>query len=160
MKCSVKIDEKLQKELNEKLWLNSLISLIVGAIGLGAYIVIGIFFESFWLEMLLWVCAFAFGIGLSMLIAVNKVNKKASQNNHVDEMEFFEDHFIGTTTKNGEVIATNKVYYKDLLKIRETENYIFLYMNTAAAAPVPKKEFSPEELSTIKLWVNSAKIKK
>ena len=115
MKCSVNIDEKLQKELNEKTFIWSLISLIVGSIGLGAYIIIGTFYENIILEMLLWVFAFAFGIGLSLLIAINKINKKIRQNNQIDELEFFEDHFTSTTTKNGEVISTNKIYYKDLL---------------------------------------------
>ena len=41
LKCSVKIDQNLQRELNEKAWIYSLISLIVGAIGLLSYIIVG-----------------------------------------------------------------------------------------------------------------------
>mgnify|MGYP003307984501 CR=1 FL=1 len=37
-KCSVVVDRKLQQELNERNWLISLISLIVGSIGIGFYL--------------------------------------------------------------------------------------------------------------------------
>ena len=63
-KCSVKIDESLQKEVNEKMWITSLIATIVGAIGLGAYIVLATFFDNFLLDILLWVMAFIFGFGV------------------------------------------------------------------------------------------------
>ena len=51
-KCSVEIDEKLQNEVNEKMWITSLVSTIVGAIGLGAYIILSIFFDNLLLEIL------------------------------------------------------------------------------------------------------------
>ena len=160
MKCSVKIDEKLQRELNEKTWLNGLIFTIIGAIGLGLYIVIGTFVESIILDMLLWVFAFLFAYGIFMLILVKMTNKKSVNNNLTDEIELFEEYLIESTQKNDEVVSTNKIYYKDLLKIRETENFLFLYPNKISAVPIPKKAFTTEEISTIKVWVNSAKVKK
>ena len=159
MKCSVKIDEKLQKELNEKTWLNGLIFTIIGAIGLGLYIIIGTFIENIILEIFLWVFAFLLAYGVFILILVKMTNKKSVNNNLTDEIELFEEYLIESTRKNDEVISTNKIYYKDLLKIRETENFLFLYPNKVSAVPISKKEFTSEEFSTIKLWVNSAKVK-
>lgn len=159
LKCSVKIDQNLQRELNEKAWIYSLISLIVGAIGLMAYIIVGAFFEAFWLEVLLWFFAFAFGVGLTIFVSINKVNKNASAKNMTDNIELQENFLIEETVVNNEVVSTNKVYYKDILKIKETENYLFLYVNKTNAVPIPKKEFAGEDLSKIKVWVNSGKIK-
>lgn len=159
-KCSMVLDIKLQRELNERNWLISLISLIVGSIGLGVYIVIATFYENYFLELMLWVCAFAFGYGLVFLILIKKINKKAAQRNITISLEINEDLVIENDLKEGEVISTNKVYYKDLMKVRETENYLILYVNKASAVPILKSAFTPEELSTIKLWINGAKIKK
>jgi len=160
MKCTVKIDENVQRELNDQMWVVSLISLIVGSVGLASYIVISVFVESVWLELLLWPMAFAFGVGLTLLISIKKINKKSVQNNLIDNLEIEEDYVVSTTMKNGEIISTLKTYYKDLLKVKETENFLFLYINKASAVPIPKQSFSPEEFSLIKLWVNSARIKK
>lgn len=159
-KCSVKVNQQMQKELNEKLWRYSIISVIVGALGILAYIIFGGADDSIWWDMFLWSFAFFFGFGIIMLFTVKKVNKNSVERNIVDEIELNETYLTETITKNGEVIATNKHYCKDFLKIRETENYLFLYVNKASAVPVLKSAFSPEELSTIKLWVNSEKIKK
>lgn len=76
MKCTVKIDEKLQKELNFKSWLIHLITTIVGIVGLLAHIVISMFSESKLLEFLLWISAFVFVYGLIMLLVIKKINKK------------------------------------------------------------------------------------
>ena len=161
MKCTVKVDEKLQKELNESIWIKSLIALIVGAVGLAIYIVVGVFVEDnlFW-DIFLWVMAILFGYGLTMLVTIKKTNKKSVLNNFTDDIELFEDRVEETIKKGDDIISTTKHYYKDLFKIRETENYLFLYPNKMGAVPVPKKAFSPEEFSKIKLWVNSAKAKK
>ena len=159
LKCSVKIDENLQKEINKKMWITSLILTIVGSIGLGLYIILGSFFEHVLLELLLWVTAFMFGFGLTFLITINKTNAKAASNGLIDEIELFEEYSNITTIKNEEVIATAKIYHKDLIKIKETENYLVLYVNKASAIAIPKKQFNPQDYSTIKLWVNQAKLK-
>ena len=54
-KCSVKVNESMQKELNEKIWIYSLISLIIGSIGLVSYIIVGTFFDNIWINILLWI---------------------------------------------------------------------------------------------------------
>lgn len=159
-KCSVKIDENLQKEINQKMWVTSLILTIVGSIGLCVYIILGTFFENIFLELFLWCVAFMFGFGLVFLITINKTNKKASGLNITDEFEINEEFVNLTTMKNNGVISTAKIYYKDIIKIRETENYLVLYLNKASALTIPKKSFSEEDYSTVKLWVYSAKQRK
>ena len=82
-KCSVKIDEKLQREINEKSWLLNLILTIVGSVGLGVYIIVGTFVEYAWMDILLWVFAIMFGFGLVMVISIRKINKKSAENNFI-----------------------------------------------------------------------------
>ena len=98
-------------------------------------------------------------MGLTIFVSINKVNKNASAKNMTDNIELQENFLVEETVVNNEAVSTNKVYYKDILKIKETENYLFLYINKASAVPIPKKEFSCEEFSQIKFWVNADKIK-
>ena len=76
-----------------------------------------------------------------------KLNKKLEQQENEDFDKYLEK------VKEENII-------EEPIKIKETDNYLFLYPNKVSAVPIPKKEFSPEELSTIKVWVNSAKVKK
>lgn len=160
IKFSLEINQEVQTELNKSLKRNCIIALVIGIIGFVAYISISMFFEHFILEVLLWVFAFAFGFGLVFLITINKTNKKVVASKMVGEYELFEEFMTIDSIKDGEKISSAKVYYKDIIKIKETENYIFLYPNKQIAYPIPKNKLSAEELSTVKLWVHSAKIKK
>jgi len=160
MKYSVKVDRELQEEVNKTLKRNCLIMVIIGAIGLVAYIAISMFIEHFLLEIFLWIFAGLLGVGVCLLIVINKTNKKAADNNFIGEYELFEEYLIVNTFKNDEQISTIKLYYKDVIKIKETENYIFLYPNKQIAYPIAKKKLLPEELSMVKLWINAARLKK
>ncbi len=158
-KCSVKIDLDLQKEVNRKSFISNLVMTILGAVGLGFYIVFSLFFESVILEVFLWISAFMLAYGIMLMIMINLTNKKSASNNYIDNIELVEDYLIISTIKNEEVISNSKVYYKDLTKIRETENYLLLYINRASVVPIPKRSFSPEDYSKIKVMVYSAKQK-
>ena len=158
-KCSVKIDENLQKEINRKMWIYSLILTIIGLVGLCVYVVLSVKYDNAWTETLLWVMAFSFGFGISFIVSIKKTNKKVSMNNYTDNLEINEEYIFATTTKNEDVISTIKIYYKDLIKIKETERFLVLYVTKINALIIPKNSFNPEEISTIKLWIYSAKKK-
>ena len=75
-KSTTKIDKNVHKELNGPLKKKSLVSLIVGTIGLCAYIVLSTFFESFLFDLLIvFVAPFAFG--LIMVLTIKKIEKNA-----------------------------------------------------------------------------------
>ena len=157
LKCKVKIDENLQKELNQKLKNILTIALIISIIGLITYIAISLFIEEKWLDVLLWVFSIVFGYSLVMIVTINKTNKKSVANNLSSEIELYEEFMNIISFKNNEQFATTKVFYKDIIKIKETQNYLFLYPNKAQAFAIPKSEFSSEEFSLIKVWAYSAK---
>lgn len=51
---------------------------------------------------------------------------------------------------DGEHTSTNKVYYKWLVKIKETQNFLFLYTTRATAIAVDKNSLPPSELNTVR----------
>lgn len=152
-KCSYSVDLKMQKEINAKTSLFSLVFTIISSIGLIVYIFLPN--ENYYTELLLWSSSIIFGFSIVLYINLKRINKKTSKNNFINEVELNEDHLVSKSTQNGELISTIKVYYKDLLKIRETTNYLVLYVNKVSAVPIPKQDFSSEELSTIKVWIAS-----
>ena len=149
MKYTCKIDENLQKEGNQKGRRNIVTMLVAGIVGLVAYIAISLFVESPYLDYLLWPSAIFFAFGVVLLFVMNKTNKTTIAKNMVDEYEIFEDHIVVDSYQNGEKTVSVKTYFKDIIKIDETKNYFFLYPSKQAAYPVPKNEFSPEELEKL-----------
>ncbi len=160
MKYSIEINESLQKELNKSLKRNCKLAMIIGIIGLAFYIAITMFVEHFILEVLSWVFIALAGGGIGLLIVIKTTNKKASERKLIGHYELFEDHMFVVTEKEGIQISSIKLFYKDVVKIKETENFIFLYADKQTAFPIQKNKLSPEDLSTAKLWINSHKTKK
>ena len=156
MKYKCEINEELQKEANKNSKRNAIIMLIIGAVGLVAYVIVSTFIEHYLLEILSWVSAFLLVFGIFLLVLIKNTNKKMVEKKMVDEYELFEEYLTVDSYQNGEKIVSLKAYYKDLIKIRETENYIFLYPNKQSAYPVPKKQLTDEELVTVRNWVQTA----
>ena len=160
MKYSIEINESLQNELNKKVKQNCKLAIIIGIIGLAFYIAVSMFFEHFFLEILSWIFIAFAGGGIGLLIVVNRTNKKACERKLTAEYELFEDYMVVVSQKDGIEISTMKLFYKDVIKIKETENYIFLYADKQTAFPIQKNKLTPEELSTARLWINAHKTKK
>ena len=160
MKFSCEINEEVQKEVNKTSKFYSILSLVIGAIGIFAYIVISVFVEHVILDILLWVFAFLLVFGILFLVSINKVNKTTVDKKMIDEYELFETYLTVDSFQNGEKIVSIKTYYKDIIKIKETENYLFLYPNKQGAYPVPKSKLSSEELDKLKQWLKAEMNKK
>ena len=147
-KTSVKIDRNVNQEINRKLKLGYLIGTIIGAMGLVAYIFLP--FENKYMEYLLWISGFVFAFSLIFFISFNKVMNKASLNVLINEVEINQDHCVSTIIKGSEVISTLKLYYKEILKAKETANYLVLYINNVNVVVIAKKDLSLEDLKLIK----------
>ena len=154
MKCKIKVDAKVQKEVNQSTQNLSILSIIFGSIGLVAYIILTIVFEkNAFFTILLGLSIFFFGFGLIMLITVAKVNAKGSAQNLTDEYELDETFIEVKSYRNDEIVAMQKTYYKELFKFKETKSYLILYPNSSQAFVIPKADFSQEDIATIKSWV-------
>ena len=151
MKNNTKFSFALQKELNKNLEIGSKISLIIGSIGLFVYIVLGVVNETepVWLNYILYPSAILFAFGLIFLISVNKTNKSANVIDTGNEYEFTEEYFTVDSIRNGEKIASVKVYYTEILKFKITTNYLFIYHNQLNAYPVAKENMLREDLDLI-----------
>ena len=159
MKCSVEINEKVQTELNATIKRNSIIFIVIGAILISINIILSVCVgNNYWFDVILWIGALLFAFGLIYLLTVNKLKKQVAKDNSICNYEFEEEYMNIATSKNGEVVSNVKFYYKDIVKIKESENYWFLYPNKTAAYPIEKSKLTPEELSTLKMWVQSARI--
>lgn len=160
MKYTCKINQEIQAELNKSSKRNSIIATIIGIVGLVAYIALSMWKELFVFEMLLWISACLFGVGIAYIVLINKSNKKAANSTMDGEYELEETFMTIKAHKDGEQISSAKVYYKDMVKLKETANYIFLYPNRQMAYPVPKNKLSAEELSLLKSWISEQIAKK
>lgn len=150
------LNEKVQIELSKKPKLISLICVIIGAIGLVAYIAISMFIDHWAINILLFF-AFPFGVGLVTLTTINKNTKNFKLNNVINNYKFYEDHIIITSFKGDEQIGMSKIEYSAINKIKETETFLFFFANFSAAFPIIKTALNNDELSTIKTLLTKNK---
>ena len=149
------LNKKVQIELSKQPKINSIIAIIVGAIGLLLYIVLSAFFESMLLNFML-LFAIPFSVGLTCLITINKTIEKFKNVDVLNKYVFESDFVTITSFKNNEQVGMSKVYYSQILKIKQTETFIFIYPSKTSAYPVVKQALSETELATLK---NLLKIK-
>ena len=151
MKCNVKISENLLKELNHRSKVISLIMVFVGAVAIVLWATLSEFLgDSNWFYLLLCLGAIYFVFGIILLCNIKKITDNQLQNPKIEQMEFFADSVSVTTLKNDEVIATAKFRYSELIKARETENYIFLYPTKTNAVCADKNELGQENVQILK----------
>ncbi len=146
MRYKTELNASMLRELNAKVKLIYKILLIVGIIGMVAYIVLGTILEEevWWCEILL-VFAIPFAIGLIMLLAITKMEKSTEGSFKYNEYLFEDEYFMVETFSNGENIRNAKIYYKDVVKLKETTNYIFLFIQMKQAYPIIKQDFTEAE---------------
>ena len=144
-----KIDEKSQNALSRNVIIFCIVCLVVGSIGLLAYIVLSTINENPYLDFIL-LFSIPFALGLVYLISIKRNIKNMSAKNLTNEYTFNDDHFTIATIQNEEVVGTQKVYYKNLAKIKETGEYIFIYINQVSAFIVQKASTSEENIKLIR----------
>ena len=148
-----KLDENMQKELVRPALTTYLFMMIIGIIGLLAYIIIGTVVENANVEYLL-VFSIPFGMGLVFYLVIKRQLKQIKNSTNLNIYEFYEDFVNVKTMNNGEDVGTVKVYYKDIIKKRESKNYFFLFINNVNAFPVAKFGLTEDELKEIRILLN------
>lgn len=158
-KTATVINSEVQKEISKKAYIIWLTALIVGVIGLVAYIVLGTIFPDVSELDLLLFFSMPFGFGLVFVLTIKKQIKSVQTLNQVNTYEFFEDHVVVSTVRNMEVVGSVKVYYKDLTKSKETEKYFLLYLNNVSVLPIKKDGLKPEEQVLVRAFLNLQQVK-
>lgn len=148
-----KIDEASQKILTKKIRVGSLISMIIGIVGLLIYIILSINFENLNLDFLLFF-SIPFAIGLVLLITIHKNIAKTASYQWINEYVFEKNAIHISTIKNEDVIGTHKLYYKDIYKVKEYDDYLFIFINKANAYILKKSNTTELELNKIKELIN------
>lgn len=142
------VDEKAQKSLAKHSLILYIVILAIGVAGLLGYVIWSLYPDSEASSILL-IFALPLVVGLVMLLSLKQNVKKMAQNNYVNEYEFDEEYFTVATYQNGEVKGTHKVYYRELHKVRENDEYIFLYLNSKSAYIVAKSDATAEDLAEL-----------
>lgn len=153
------VDEKAQKSLAKHSLILYAVILALGIAGLVGYVTWGILSDSEAASVLL-IFAVPFVAGLVMLLSLRQNVKKMAQNNYINEYEFDEEYLSVATYQNGEVKGTHKVYYKELHKVRENDEYIFLYLNSKSAYIVAKSDATAEDLTALRQLLSLSDNKK
>ena len=159
IKSSTPIDERTIKELNKTPHTLGIVYTVGGAILLALWLIVLIAetlegtYESF--DLFLFLGAVFLGLGIFMLASCNKLVKSSMQRKKVDEVEFFRDHMIVREYTNGEHTSTTKIYYKWIVKTKETHNYLFIYNTNVTALSVDKTQLTPQEFAAVKNLLQS-----
>lgn len=146
------INKEIQKELSRPLYIMSIVTLVIGIVGMVAYVVLGTIFDNPEIEYML-AFSFPFAFGFVLLITINKLCKNADKIPQYNQYTFEEEYFMVTTYRRGENVGTVKLYYKDLAKSRESKNYIFMYLNKYSAVAVAKDQLSCDELILLRSFL-------
>ena len=152
MVVKTKIDENVQKELSKNMLIFSYICFVLGAIALIAivsYETIKNVEISIEYDILV---SAIFALGLILIISVKITIKNAKVLNRENVYTFKDEYFEIQTMYHNEVEATQKIYYADIYKIKETKNYIFIYQNFNRAFPISKS--ATENLDELRKLIN------
>lgn len=153
MKSTVKVDEKVMKEFNSSMLKKGLIWTISSASITLIYIIVTVFLNKNINALILSLMACFLAVGILLLWCYFKIKRDTLKENRTNEVEFFEEYLESHVIKNEQVVATQKVNYNEIIKIKETEDYIFIYPVINNAFVVDKKQFSSQELVEIKLLI-------
>lgn len=142
MQIRTKIDGKMQKELIMGQFVFAWIMLGLGIAGLVVYIAVGVAFDLKENYAILVPCSVVFAVGLVFVVSFNKIVKNAEVINKTNIYTFSQEFMQIETEYHGEIQESSKLYYSDILKIKETKNYIFVYPDSTKAFPIEKKNVS------------------
>lgn len=152
--CETVINFEVQKAMVKKPKLIAIFSFIVGLLGLCAYIVLFIMYDSLLTNLLL-VFAFPFAFGLVLLLNINKNCKQRQTNDAVVNCYHFDNEHVDIISiKNNEIIGQSAISYKDIVHTKEVSNFLLLYVNKFSALPVSLKSLTSEQYIELKRLLN------
>lgn len=150
---SAEANNALTKKL-KWLWLALL---VLGAIGVAAYIFISVSWEEIygyepeWSEIILILSAVPFSVGLIFTLATRSQRKADLKNANIQSSsQFFSDCIIYREFSGGEQIGVIRIDYNNILRTKQREGFIYLTVAQGVLYPVSVKCLTDEELNTVK----------
>lgn len=147
----------IYKSMTKKLYIGAWLATIIGTAGVITYLVSDfIFNETGWT---VWLLAFALplGFGIVYLSALTKMYKRPMEENSVNIYQFDETGITIVTFKQSENLGAVRVLYSQIEKVKESPDYLFLFVNRVSAFPVEKKHITPANLQLIKNCIFNAR---
>lgn len=148
--------KRVQKALFQKLFVCSVVALIIGAIGVLAYIILATVWETLyeytpaWCDALL-VFAVPLGIGIVFTLSFRSTFKQAEKlAGSVNEYEFYSDCVIIREINNGKEVAGRRTEYNRINTTQKGQYLLIRYLNNNQALPIDTATLSERELNTIK----------
>ena len=137
MEVKTKLDEKMQREFMKKFFITGLLIAIVGSLCLITYFIVSLFVND--VDKIYLYCPVSLlTLGVVFIILYSMNIKNISKLNKENAYTFNQEFMEIKTIYHNEVEGTAKLYYSDAYKIKETKNYIFIYLNFQQAYPVLK----------------------
>lgn len=149
-------DEKTVRRMSKKLYIGSILALVVGSVGLAAYLVVGVWYYALTETDLVWgdallVFAVPFGFGLIFVITLNKQYKQAAATSDcMLRYEFFADYILLREFRRGELTGTAKFLYSQIVSVRQNKEFLYFAFIKPAPYPLWKPLLTEEELNTVK----------
>lgn len=154
VECTTVINDKVQRQISKKLYISSIVCLVIGIIGVILYIVLSTIYQNSWADLLL-LFAIPFGFGLTFFITLD-TNYRILKNTAMVNFYIFDDDYLFVTTiKDNENVGSSQIPYNSITKIKENKLYLFIYINKVSALPVEKKSLSEEDINYIKSKINT-----
>lgn len=148
------INAPMLREFVRKPFILSLVALIVGLAGILAYM--GWDISTLWThaqEPSTWILvgvSVPFAFGLIFVISFRRVGRTLVGPPKKEIYELYSNYLVAEDFAGGEKVATAKIYYNQIVKRKETKNYIFFYIRQTNACPLSKAGLSEEELKVIR----------
>ena len=148
MESKIEVNKKVQSEILKKSLIISILIMFLSIAGIVAYIVYTLMYgTSITLILTLVLACLVFVIALCNLLILKSVIKQIDKNSFVNEYDFEDDTIIVSSHKlNGIIIAEGSVPYDTVLKVKETKNYLLIYISKGNVWPVEKSTLSVEDL--------------
>ena len=163
MKTKTVIDSNVMKQLNGKTLKLGIVFVSLGGVLTVLYVILSLIANFFKFNRLYGVClVMIIVVGVTLLYSYYKAKSQSMKGNVVNEVEFFDTYLESHSIRNGELFQTNKINYVDISKVKETEDFIFVYINSLSAVVINKKVLTEQELLDVKLLVfknNPQKVK-
>ena len=147
--CTTTIDATVQKDILKTQYIVCLVMLIIGTIGIVAYIVLQTIFDNSLFDIML-LFAVLFGFGLVFTINTTSTIKKVGENPFTNKYAFDTDTLHIESIRGTEVVSTATTKYAELFKIKENDKYLLLYLNKMSVFPILKSELSAADLVDIR----------
>ncbi len=163
VETSVTVDGALQARLMKKMRILGLLGTVLGPVLLLFYLVASTVFETLaeeqgfviapWLDNVMQCALYGGGfllvIGLILFLGARGSVKNIKTAYHAN-YRFYEGYVLIETERQGEEISRLKLYYADLVKVKENKQFFFLNNTATTAFVVEKSRLTQEEIGAIR----------